>query len=95
MAESKIGPKLAAQLALPPRRLFADATEARSVAGPKPIEVARQALESAVRQKIETNNRFSETENHRARGRPRRQTEPPWISAGVSRAAWYRQKKGK
>jgi hypothetical protein len=27
------------------------------------------------------------------RGRPRRTTIPPWITAGMSRATWYRHRK--
>jgi hypothetical protein len=40
----------------------------------------------SIAQTVETKNR--------KRGRPRRETETPWATAGLSRATWYRRMKG-
>lgn len=55
----------------------------------------KRAAQSLVRQP-ETNSRQLETVSPKAHGGAResagRKSDKPWLAAGMSRAAWYRQK---
>ena len=72
------------RLPVPPRRSLyglvgpSEATEARPVA--ERGAVTQAAIEAVG--------------NAGKRGRPKTGRSEPWIEAGVSRAAWYRRKKG-